>query len=44
MELTTLASQAEKLREEMTKKQKPKVEIQLDRDDPPPDDFHQVNI
>jgi len=28
----------------MTKKQKPKVEIEFDRDDPPPDDFHQVKI
>jgi hypothetical protein len=28
----------------MTRKQKPKVEIELDRDDPPPDDFHQVRI
>lgn len=26
------------------KTQKKNVEIDVDRDDPPPDDFHQVNI
>jgi hypothetical protein len=44
LEVATLISQTEKLREKMTKKQKSKIEISLDRDDPPPDDFHQVNI
>lgn len=31
-------------REQMTKKQTKHTEIDFDRDDPPPDDFHQVNI
>jgi len=44
LEVTTLISQSEKLHEKMTKKQKAKIEIPLERDDPPPDDFHQVNI
>jgi len=42
--VSTLISQVDKLREQLTKKQKPKVEISLERDDPPPDDFHEVNI
>lgn len=40
-----LSSQTKTLREQMTKKQKPKVEteMEVERDDPPPDDFHEVN-
>jgi hypothetical protein len=42
-----LISQVEKLRaehEQKIKKHKPKDETQLERDDPPPDDFHQVKF
>ncbi|CAF3707173.1 unnamed protein product [Rotaria sordida] len=46
-EVTTLISRVEELRiqhEKKIEKYKPEIETPLERDDPPPDDFHELSI